>query len=114
MDVICFRIGREGFPVYRSATPEQARRLRILLGDGFHLRLPEGTRVGPLLFEVVSGVCRDGEILLSVPEGARVLGVFELGAGPAPEVESAGARERRPSPPWRRRAAAKGHRQAPA
>jgi len=111
MDVICFRIGREGFPVYRSATPEQARRLRILLGEGFHLRLPQGTRVGPLLFDVVSGVCRDGEILLSVPAGARVLGEFELGAGPASEAENAGARQRHPPPPWRRRSV-RGHRQA--
>ena len=113
MDLICFRIGREGFPVYRSATPRQSRRLRILLGEGFHLRLPQGTRVGPLLFDVVSQVCREGEILLSVPEGARVLGEFELGAGPASAAESSGARERHPSPPWRRRAA-RGHQQSSA
>ncbi len=78
MELVCFEIGSERFPVYRTLSPEEGQILRALLGTGFQFPLTDGDPLDALLFEVLATVGMRADFYFTPPVGSSLLGTFEL------------------------------------
>ena len=90
MDVIRFFPAEGLFPLYRTLSPEESHMLRALLGDEFLFPLVEGEPMDELLFDVLAPSGMTAQFYFSCPEGAHLLGTFELrdgSAGPPARAE---------------------------
>ncbi len=83
MDVIRFRPADGLFPLYRTLAPGETRMLLALLGDDFVFPLVEGEPMDDLLFDVLAPAGMSAQFYFSCPEGAHLLGTFELRDGRA-------------------------------
>ena len=97
MDVIRFFPAEGLFPLYRTLSPGESHMLRALLGEDFLFPLVDGEPMDELLFDVLAPAGMSAQFYFSCPDGARVLGTFELrdgragaptGAGPGPRART--------------------------
>jgi hypothetical protein len=89
MEILEFLIGEEQLPIYRTVHDSESEILRALLGAGFCFELRDGEPIDELLFDVLAGVGMRADFFFSPPEGASILGTFEVvdAAIPAPTFE---------------------------
>lgn len=92
MDVVRFFPTEGLFPLYRTLSPGEGHILRALLGEDFLYPLVDGEPMDELLFDVLAPAGMSAQYFFSCPEGAHLLGTFELrdgrthaGAGPGPD-----------------------------
>jgi len=78
MEILEFLIGEEQLPIYRTVDGSESQILRALLGAGFCFELRDGEPIDELLFDVLAGVGMRADFFFSPPEGASILGTFEL------------------------------------
>jgi len=95
MDVIRFFPAEGLFPLYRTLSPGESHMLRALLGEDFLYPLEDGEPMDELLFDVLAAAGMSAEYFFSCPEGAYLLGTFELRDGRAPRPEGVGPNGRR-------------------
>jgi len=95
MDVIRFFPAEGLFPLYRTLSSEESRMFRALLGEDFCFPLVDGEPMDELLFDVLAPAGMSAQFYFSQPEGAHLLGTFELrdgrgqtsqGGGPGPSA----------------------------
>jgi len=92
MDVIRFFPAEGLFPLYRTLSQGESRVLRALLGEDFLFPLVDGDPMDELLFDVLAPAGMSAQFFFSRPEGAHLLGTFELrdGRAQAPEGDGTG------------------------
>jgi len=78
VDVIRFLPAEGLFPLYRTLSPDESCMLRALLGDDFLFSLRDGEPMDELLFDVLAPAGMSAQFFFSCPEGAHLLGTFEL------------------------------------
>ncbi len=78
MELVCFLVGDGQLPIYRTLALNESQILRALLGSGFEFELREGEPMDELLFQVLAGSGMGATFFFSPPEGASVLGTFEV------------------------------------
>ena len=83
MDVVRFTIEDGLFPVYRVLTLAEKKMLRSLFGQVFEATLAEGVPLDDLLLDVLVVSDAQPGFLFSPPDGARLVGTFQLRGNPS-------------------------------